>query len=238
MVDSSMIVSTLKGRLCNAMFQIATGYALANRLRVPFAVNFALSDRRVQQYKNTVFANVPDTTQVAPTYEEPSFSYSEIPLKDNQLLSGYFQSSKYFQDCKEQIKKLFILPDVSAPKETVGVHFRRGDYLRMSHVHPVPSNEWYNTAVQSTGLKNVIACTEPADVPYVEGLGYTVNQGSDLEDLVLLSKCDALVMSNSSYSWWAAFLGNHKKVIAPKAWFGPSGVKEYQDIYEKEWIQQ
>lgn len=221
------------------MFQISAGYALANRLRVPYAVNFSLSDFRIQEYRNTVFSKIADTTRVATPYNEPCFSYSEIPLTDNLLLDGYFQSSKYFQDCKEEIKNLFVLPDVSAPADgTVGVHFRRGDYLSMPDIHPVSSPEWYEEAIQDTGLKNIIACTEPGDVPYVEGLGYTVNQGSDLEDLVLLSKCDALVMSNSSYSWWAAFLGNHKRVIAPKNWFGCLGVSEYQDIYEKEWIQQ
>jgi hypothetical protein len=234
-----MIVSTIKGRLGNAMFQISAGYALARKLGVPFAINYKLSDWQGQHYKDTVFANIDSTEEEGTPYYEPWFSYSKIPLTDGLRLDGYFQSSKYFAEYKEEIKNLFVLPEVPAPeKGTVGVHIRRGDYLTMTDIHPVSSDEWYRKAIESTGLQNVIACTEPADIPYVEGCGYKVNKGSELEDIVLLSKCDALVMSNSSYSWWAAFLGNHKKVIAPKQWFGPRGVQDFQDIYEKEWIKQ
>ena len=234
-----MIISTLKGRLGNALFQISTGYVLAKKLGVPFAINYEMSDCQSQHYRHTVFANIDSTEKTGIPYYEPSFSYSEIPLQDGLMLDGYFQCSKYFAEYKEDIKNLFVLPEVPAPeKGTVGVHFRRGDYLGMTDIHPVSSDEWYIKAIESMGLQNVIACTEPADIPYVEGCGYKVNKGSDLEDIVLLSKCDALVMSNSSYSWWAAFLGNHKKVIAPKQWFGPRGVQDFQDIYEREWIKQ
>lgn len=234
-----MIISVLKGRLCNALFQIATGYTLARKLGVSFAINYERSDYRCQPYRNNVFAHFDSTENVGVPYYEPSFPYSKLPLQDGLMLDGYFQCSKYFEEYKEDIKNLFVLPEVSSPVEgTVGVHFRRGDYLYLNQVHPIPSDEWYADAIKQTGLHNIIACTEPADVPYVESLGYHVNQGSDLEDLVLLSKCEALVMSNSSYSWWAAFLGNHKTIIAPKTWFGPEGVQDYQDIYENNWIKQ
>lgn len=233
-----MIISILKGRLGNGMFQVAAGYALARRMRVPFAVNFSLSDRRVQPYKNTVFRNIENTTQVGTRYNEPSFSYTELPERDNMMLDGYFQTSKYFTDCIKEIKNLFVLPEVPNPKEgTVGVHFRRGDYTKFPNIHLIPSDTWYEEAIKDTGLENVIACTEPADSSYVKNLGYSVNGGSDVEDLVLLSKCEALVMTGSSFSWWAAFLGSHKKVIAPNPWFGSGGEKNFHDIYEKEWIQ-
>ncbi|HCD35618.1 MAG TPA: hypothetical protein DEQ23_01050 [Chlorobium sp.] len=37
----------------------------------------------------------------------------------------------------------------------------------------------------------------------------------------LMSMCDNLVIANSSFSWWAAWLNSkpYKRIIAPKQWF-------------------
>jgi hypothetical protein len=59
---------------------------------------------------------------------------------------------------------------------------------------------------------------------------------NELEDLYLLSQMDAIIICNSSFSWWASYLGKQKQVIAPKRWFGIKGPQDYQDIYNKNWI--
>ena len=38
-----------------------------------------------------------------------------------------------------------------------------------------------------------------------------LKNNDEIEDLFALSQCDEIVMSNSSFSWWGAFLGNEKK---------------------------
>ena len=57
------------------------------------------------------------------------------------------------------------------------------------------------------------------------GWAYTaVSSGSDLGDLYLMSLCRHFVISNSSYSWWGAWFGEHGQgarasvIIAPKEW--------------------
>ncbi len=42
----------------------------------------------------------------------------------------------------------------------------------------------------------------------------------DFEEMIVMSNCDHFVISNSSFSWWAAWLGNSPKkiVVAPKRW--------------------
>jgi hypothetical protein len=56
-----------------------------------------------------------------------------------------------------------------------------------------------------------------------------------------MSLCDHFIIANSTFSWWASWLSisqseSDKIVICPDKWFGPSGSKDYQDIYCKNWI--
>jgi len=43
-------------------------------------------------------------------------------------------------------------------------------------------------------------------------------------------------MSNSTFIWWTTWLANAQQVIAPSKWFGPTGLKHYEDIYEPHWL--
>ena len=42
----------------------------------------------------------------------------------------------------------------------------------------------------------------------------------DWEDMALMSICDHNIISNSSYSWWSAYLNDSpgRTIIAPKNW--------------------
>ena len=53
-------------------------------------------------------------------------------------------------------------------------------------------------------------------------------------DQCLMSMCSDFIIANSSFSWWAAWLGNRGKVIAPKKWF-PDDKHNTKDLYCKGW---
>jgi hypothetical protein len=59
-----------------------------------------------------------------------------------------------------------------------------------------------------------------------------------IEDFKLMKACQSFIIANSTFSWWAAWLGNQpgKKVVAPALWFGPAAGLETKDIYPKNWI--
>ena len=53
-------------------------------------------------------------------------------------------------------------------------------------------------------------------------------------DMFLMSHCKDLIIANSSFSWWGAFLNQRGgKVVAPKKWVNRD--TEF-DIWLDEWI--
>ena len=53
-----------------------------------------------------------------------------------------------------------------------------------------------------------------------------------------MSLCSHFILSNSSFSWWGAYLSQYenKVIVAPETWFGPDAPQNWQDIYCKDWI--
>lgn len=46
-------------------------------------------------------------------------------------------------------------------------------------------------------------------------------RATDWIDLLLLARCDAHIIANSSFGWWGAFLADSDAVIYPWPWYGP-----------------
>lgn len=258
-----MIVSNIKGGLCNQLFQIAAGYAHAKRCDTFFCIDYNLKHTCIQghpptKYRDTLYKNIM-TTDESPKeqYNDPKHEYTPIPIKKDLLLNGFFQSEKYFANCKDDIRNLFQFPKEvtekidnkfkQLDKKKIGVHIRRGDYKMFSMTHPLQTTEYYEKALRHFSLERTagncvfILCTD--DLPSVQAefdldkynLVYS-NSKSELEDLYLLSQCDSVIMSNSSFAWWGAWLGKEKeKVICPGMWFGPDGPQDYHDMYVHGW---
>lgn len=196
--------------------------------------------------------------------EDRPTMYKELPPlpSSNIYLNGYYQTSKYYDSSvKEEIKDLFR-PNDSLMKEVsdkyqylldnkdriVVVHARRTDYLTNAHMinfHGPLTVDYYERAIEK--MKTVVA--DPIwvltsddnsfwnEVPSIASLSnvYTLNEGSDIHAFTLLQQFQHFIMANSTFIWWCVWLSTAKKVIAPNNWFGPTGPRPFDDIYEPEW---
>jgi hypothetical protein len=160
-----MIVSVIKGGIGNQLFQISTGYALALRSNTEFAINYSIPFTLGQvdhpvTYKNSLFKKIRSTSYISSNkYIEPHFHYKNIESNDI-LLDGYFQSQLYFDDYKYQIKSLYSFSDDIKSKfdtflnqydNTVGIHFRLGDYKQSNGFHPLQSKQYILNAIDIIG---------------------------------------------------------------------------------------
>ena len=196
------------------------------------------------------------------TFEKKSYIYDEELLqnKGSSYYVGYFQNEKYFKDIKDNIKKIYTFPKIHDTdkfnqqwinkiknvKNSVFIHIRRADYIYLDGW--VLSMDYYKKAIEYI-KKNVenptffIFCYQCKD--YVEeqfklddtiqfiGETNSINN-ENWKDMVLMKECKYAVIANSSFSWWAAWLGRANEegiVIAPSPF-----IKNNDEIICDNWI--
>ena len=59
---------------------------------------------------------------------------------------------------------------------------------------------------------------------------------NEIDTFILMQRFENFIMSNSTFNWWIVWLSKYKNVIIPKVFYGPQGVKNWEDIYESDWI--
>ena len=247
-----MVSAKLQGGLGNYMFQIAAAHTLAVRNNDFAKFNFASAmqvHKNVEHYKSNIFRNVMHgECELFWQWDEPSFTFNEIPYKNGLLLNGYFQSEKYLD--RDEILNLFEIPDeilkylhekYGSFEDVISIHIRRGDYLHKQDRHPVLDMDYYETAIHHfDNSKKFYIFTD--DVDWCKERFSTTRcqiiQEKDYIDLWMMSLCEHNIIANSSFSWWGAWLNKNpdKIVIAPNIWFGPKKKLDAKDLVPKEWI--
>ncbi|MFA5997306.1 MAG: alpha-1,2-fucosyltransferase [Candidatus Paceibacterota bacterium] len=178
---------------------------------------------------------------------------------DSAYLEGYWQSFHYVEPCIEDLRKEVTLQDDTSSVfnnavkelsniESVALHIRRGDYVNAGPDLSVLDISYYERAndIVLKKLKNVKYFVFTDDVSWAKQnlgfLGGRVVYVSDLglkdyEELVLMAQCKNAIIANSSFSWWAAMLNQHKEaiIICPNDWRN-SFLKNDDDLCPNSWI--
>lgn len=246
-----MVSTKLYGRTGNQMFQIACtiGYAKKHGLEYhipPITINQKIWPAAFMHLYNR---NYKPNKPVVKIVEE-GHSYQKLPFKEewrnlNIELSGYWQSEKYFQHCREDVLNAFKIP-WEPLRNAVSVHIRLGDYSQMADKHPIVTDEYLDAAIKyvrgETAIHNFIIFSDDIerakrmiDYRLHYGCSFEYSKGGKpLDDLSLMSSCAHNICANSSFSWWGNWLNQNPNKISiyPKVWFGPGNSSlETKDIY-------
>ncbi len=138
----------------------------------------------------------------------------------------------------------------------VSLHVRRGDYVsdrRISALHNICTADYYHRALAElkgrVGEFNLVVFSD--DVTWVkENLaldnkslyisGKQTSSGGILsapQELFLMSRCKHHIISNSTFSWWGAYLNRRsdKIVVAPGLW-NRSKIDSHMNILPPSWL--
>jgi len=256
----------LIGGLGNQLFQIAAAFAHAKRSCATLRLSNDVDAGKGRPTYFTSFLHKclgfcgPDPS--VPLVREPHFHYAPIP-KEAESILGYYQSSRYFADVSGDVKELFdphaIIKNVVTAKyssylteearnNTVIVHIRRGDYMTEANksFHGILTPLYYRAAMallrQRIGSSaQFLVFSDDIDYCrsiYKEDAGIVfIDESNESVALHFMSQFRYYILSNSSFSWWATYLGEPAAfVVAPDRWFGPSGPQDFNDIYEPGWF--
>ena len=182
------------------------------------------------------------------------------------VFDGYWQNERYFSEFEELIRQDFIfktLPnyasleikaDIVKKDNSVSVHVRRGDYIssdKINALYGTCSLDYFYKAMNMMEVKlkdpHFYFFSDDTDwveknlqINYPRSTIISHNKGIDSwQDMMLMSSCENHVISNSSFSWWGAWLNPRldKIIIAPYKWFNDEGLNtQSQYIVPKSWI--
>jgi len=122
-----------------------------------------------------------------------------------------FEWYPYFREHKELIRRVMKshVGFSSLKPRTLGIHLRLTD---VPATYPIPCAAFYEKAVAEYKPKEVLVVTDESDHAFARYLAWRYAtqpiSSSPISDFFLLASCDAIVASNSTFSWWAAFVSD------------------------------
>ncbi len=253
------------GQLGNQLFIIATTMSYAwDHDAIPIFPGLFTEERRTSYNKDRLFFRLDTSSPPRPFLsifrENLWHEFSPIPFKPDQILSGYFQSWKYFNHHRSKLLDVFAPSDFTmdilrkkysflfeAPN-TVGVHLRtKCKFLHEHGKHPFLGLEYYRKAFDLFPKDFLfVICADriewckkhlQEEMPDRKFVFIDGNYG--IEDLFLLSKMKNNIIANSTFSWWAAYLNQNSdcKVVAPELWGGdPPPPIPPKDLFLPNWV--
>lgn len=190
---------------------------------------------------------------------ESSIFREEDLMSGQGYFWGYWYSGKYFNDVKNKLRKAFTFNEEAMSfrqkrfldkirnTESVAVWIRRGDFLleiNAVSVGNICTERYYERAISyiKEKVKNAEFFVFSNDSEYIAEKYQDYNlmlyeeNTSEIKDfdMYLMASCKHLIIANSSFSWWAAWLhGDNGIVIAPEKW---RHEQESPDVWEDSWI--
>lgn len=136
------------------------------------------------------------------------------------IVYGYPQRYEYYIDNKKNIKNWLRIEDEDSyefpGEDDIVVSTRLGDYVNLGWDLPI---EYYEEMLKNEKYKNAyILCDEPQNpkLNKLVSMGCIIKDNMHygdkkyIADFVFAKNAKKLIIANSTFSWWAAFLGESK----------------------------
>lgn len=175
---------------------------------------------------------------------------------------GFYQRTAYLEGIEDEVRQVFrfheeqasartqaLLRQIEGDAHAVSLHVRRGDYQQepfYSTIGCVCTETYYLRAIEALrqrvpGMHCYVFSDDPgwvrARLALPEAVYVDWNHGPDSwQDMMLMLACRHHIIANSTFSWWAAWLGSGQGriTVAPARWY--AGQPLAPDLYPAHWL--
>ncbi len=144
-----------------------------------------------------------------------AYIYSQ--MLDGEIPDIYLQDPSYFDHHRDEIRKLYGTPIEMI--DYVAIHVRRGDYVDNPFYVDLSKTRYYKEAMaQFPANTEFLVFSDDIIWCMTNFTGNAISFcsiGNEIESFNKMSSCKGIIMANSSFSWWAAYLSNAEKIVAP-----------------------
>lgn len=252
-----MNVIRLMGGLGNQLFQYALGRAMKeNGIKVAFDIYKFVKNKKREYMLGKFTLDVPfsifvNDRGILDTGANPSFNMSYL-RRDGYNYFGYWQYLQYFEKIlpilrkeiwvREELynDKFLELRDIVQNSNSVSIHVRRDDYVTSDSIPCLPFSYYYDAVNYTEGDLYVFSddikwCRKYFVEDYFERKITFVDLPYYL-DFEIMKLCKQSIISNSTFSWWAAILSGNKVVVTPNFWITRLD-RHNRNNFPKKWIQ-
>lgn len=217
------------GRLGNQMFQFVSTLALAAQHRLPvlFRAWGAQSSFEVEPSLFDATAcldDAIDARELAPGDLNPrAVRWLQDPALWKNDRAWAIDTLRPARAVTMEVADLLAAVGVSPSRSTV-LHVRRGDYLNYPKYFPVASENFYLSALSTyAAVGTTVIVSEDADwctevlMPQLPG-SIILPPAPPIVHMIAMSRFDRIVIANSTFSWWSAYLNPTAEVTYPTPW--------------------
>lgn len=156
-----------------------------------------------------------------------------LPIDWPWIVDGFFQRYEYYKPYKEQIRNDWLKTvDVFPAKKFCNIHLRLTDYLEHNQTIAL---DYYVKCVklrqaelsEKDKITIVHIITDDSNHPLckelIDRLGEidgilevcAITRDDEFEDFLAIQAADTIILSQSTFGWWAAFLSKASRIYFP-----------------------
>jgi hypothetical protein len=228
-----MISIQLLGRLGNHMWQYAVCRTVAEKNGYEFHIprNFLGSDMfgcSLGIEKDSTFKIFFDSYKINSRLAQ-FYNPNIFRIDDYTKLIGFYQCDRYLLENKGNIQRWFtqkninqnLIAEFFLNENICVINFRGGDYKELA-VRYLDESYWKHSIAEMLKVNPAMqfkVITDDIDAARTFFPSYPTYHFGAEEDFSIISHAKYLIIANSTFSWWAAWLNKSlKMVIAPKYW--------------------
>jgi len=220
------------GGLGNNLFQYCFGRILAEEM------GYTLLASPIFPFEGTCQSVVGETTvgdlKILDGHIIDLPSILECRHSDSQILiNGFFQRYEYYKPYKQKIREEWLTTTGKLKKRSktdAVVHIRRGDYIQCGYTLTANS---YHKMLNHIEFSNLYIVTDDINDQFLRNFDRykpEIVSSDQINDFQFLMSFDNIVISQSTFSWWAAFLSDASNIVVPQTLNGIWGSETRPDI--------